>query len=902
MAVRFIRFLIILTSLILCANALRAQNEVVHIYGQLRDDVNKKKLDGCKVTVFKDGSQADLIDTGTSGKYDLTLKLGHTYDIKFSKEGFLPKILRLDTRNIPEEERYGGFDMNVPGTLFADREGFNTDLLKEPIAIAKYFPNEDALKFDEDYSAKKVAMIAAEHKRLDDLAKNYEKLKKQFDDLMSAGDKKMAETKYGDAMDKFKSALDIFPKDETAKAKYNDAKARMDAENANKEFEARYAQLLVDAKKLFDASNYEEAKKKYQEASKMKDKEKIPKEGIWECDQALKNQAQRKEYDAIVADADKKFNNKDYAVSIDRYKEALAILKNETYPKDQITKAELALKAMLDDEAARIAKQKEYDAKIALAAGFEKDDNLVKAISTYREAGFILPSEKLPGEKIKELEKILADRNKQNEELARKNNENELREKQYNDLIAQADDLFLTKKLTQSRAKYEEASRVKPEASWPKTRIQTIDQMLMESTANADKLRQKAIADSLAALKLASMDDLTRRKMELEKKATELAEKRRKYQEEQRQDKLNALSMHHEKLWNSQADAEAEDEVEQYYRDARAKEDAARNNEIRQRVIENNSYYVRNSMAQNEAIAQREADILAQRSAEVELTRKGEVVYTQQVLSTELKKKEGQKKQADAQQSAESRLKNNQVINQSNQKQLDDITSNDRQRKMRIANNESEKQKAKKDQEDAQRHGDVLRRDNEHAIESSFEKQRNTAYQGEQVRQEKQSEVEESIKTQQRVHADKTKSANEKIRNASSQINNQKAVVAEQAQVGNAATDGKANAIANQKEALELQKREREVAEAQKHFENYNTAHHVKSGPKEPTSSSESLAEGVTENSYKFGNKMITERKVTVGNKVITYKKVVSKTAIYYFKDGASISETTWKMETLSKK
>jgi len=62
----------------------------------------------------------------------------------------------------------------------------------------------------------------------------------------------------------------------------------------------------------------------------------------------------------------------------------------------------------------------------------------------------------------------------------------------------------------------------------------------------------------------------------------------------------------------------------------------------------------------------------------------------------------------------------------------------------------------------------------------------------------------------------------------------------------------------------------------------------------------ENLKQGVTENSYKLGNKMVTERLVKVGNKVDKYKKVVSKTAIYFFRNGQSITEETWKQATLA--
>jgi hypothetical protein len=45
---------------------------------------------------------------------------------------------------------------------------------------------------------------------------------------------------------------------------------------------------------------------------------------------------------------------------------------------------------------------------------------------------------------------------------------------------------------------------------------------------------------------------------------------------------------------------------------------------------------------------------------------------------------------------------------------------------------------------------------------------------------------------------------------------------------------------------------------------------------------------------------MVTERLVKIGNKVDKYKKVVSKTAIYYFRNGTSITEETWKLATLA--
>ena len=71
--------------------------------------------------------------------------------------------------------------MNVDGTLFPSRPGFNTDLLKEPMAKAVYDPKGDGLGFDFGYSERKQKEIDAEFKRLDDIEKNFAKLKADFD-------------------------------------------------------------------------------------------------------------------------------------------------------------------------------------------------------------------------------------------------------------------------------------------------------------------------------------------------------------------------------------------------------------------------------------------------------------------------------------------------------------------------------------------------------------------------------------------------------------------------------------------------------------------------------------------------------------------------------------------------
>jgi tetratricopeptide (TPR) repeat protein len=267
---RALKYVLSFVALFYCG-AMSAQNDIAHVFGQLKDQTTKKKLEGVTVQVFKDGMVFDSFNAGTTGKYDFKLPLGFTYDIKFSKAGeYLAKVIRIDTRNIPEEDRYGGFDMNVDGTLFPYRPGFNTDLLREPMAKASYNPSEDGLSFDFAYSEQKAKEIDAEFKRLDDIEKNLAKLKADFDKFVKDGDQKVLEKKYADAISNYRSALGIFPDDAAVKTKLADAQAKLDEENANKDLEARYKKLIEEGDALFEQKKYTDARTKFTQAKDLK--------------------------------------------------------------------------------------------------------------------------------------------------------------------------------------------------------------------------------------------------------------------------------------------------------------------------------------------------------------------------------------------------------------------------------------------------------------------------------------------------------------------------------------------------------------------------------------------------------------------------------------------------------
>jgi hypothetical protein len=879
----------------------------VHIYGQLKDEKTKKKLDGCLVQVMKDGAIYDSYDAAGSGKYDFKLPVGFAYDIKFSKGDYLSKVVRVDTRNIPEEDVGGGFDMQVDGTLFPSVEGFNTDILRDPMAIAKYNKAADTFEFDFDYTEKKQKEIDAEFKRLEDIKKNFEKLKADFDRYVKEGDQKMLEKNYSESVMNYKSALAIFPKDEPVKAKLADAQAKLDAANAANAEDALYKKTIEEGDQLYKDGKYAEAKKKFIKARDMRNNT-YEKEMIYKCDQALDDAANRAVYDAVIADADKKFNNKDFAVSIEKYKEASKMYPTESYPKDQMLKAEGALKDMLAYEAEKLRIQKEYDDKLALAARNVDEDKIDQAISNYRAASQMKPEEQFPKDKISELEALLAERKSQQEKNdadALANAERDRIEREYNDILKQADDLFIAEQLEESRLKYEAALVVKPGAQYPASKIETIDLLLAQRLEMDALAASKAVEDSLAAIAEAERLAADER-LRLLREQEELDNQRRMRElEEQRlaeEAKLKAKRSN----WYSNVDEEAEDQVVEYYREAFEKEYATKK-KMKQQEIDD--FVAFNSTRQKDAdqlIAGNRQSIEGQRQNQMELVSIGTSIQNAAIADNNRKKKDTDKDREEYQRSANSRINDNVEFIGDKMEQQASVAQADRARTIGIDKTDDKKQQQANNNERFRRKGDTQIAENNLKVKRTIDSQEEMAFEGEEVRKSN----EESVR---RKHEDANIRENDERQAADQRIVNSNLKIESKKQQNDQLDDGKdinqrknANEIEKAKKDYEYSEMELEMESANKRYDSRNAAFEKKAGePKDEKEylavpGTEELKEGVTEKSYQLGNKMVTERSVKVGNKVDNYKKVVSKTGIYYFCNGRSITESTWRTATLS--
>jgi hypothetical protein len=289
-----------------------------------------------------------------------------------------------------------------------------------------------------------------------------------------------------------------------------------------------------------------------------------------------------------------------------------------------------------------------------------------------------------------------------------------------------------------------------------------------------------------------------------------------------------------------------------------------------------------------------------------ELASIGSSIQSAAIADNERKKKENGGQQGEASKRADGRIRD---TKEKVEKKKDDqvaIQQNDRYRKKNVEKNQDLIDRTAKQNEQFERKGSTQTAENAMKVEVTRSKQQSVGDTGEQRRKQKANQVEFVKKEVVIQERDDKQGADQRITNTQLKIDQKKDEAI-------AFTEGKEIKARENAVDIERQKRDAEYAERQREgkssnerYEARKEAFEKKAGePKKEEEykvipGTENLKQGVTENSYKLGNKMVTERLVKVGNKVDKYKKVVSKTAIYYFRDGQSISEETWKQATLA--
>jgi hypothetical protein len=269
------------------------------------------------------------------------------------------------------------------------------------------------------------------------------------------------------------------------------------------------------------------------------------------------------------------------------------------------------------------------------------------------------------------------------------------------------------------------------------------------------------------------------------------------------------------------------------------------------------------------------------------------------------KKKDQMNHQKSYESNADSRIDDNMREIEKKRRSQQSVSGADRVRSVSIENTDEKKLNRTRDNEKYSRKGDTQVTENKLRIESK--KQQTEENKAERSGISRFLKLKFRRDEADRRKRDERRASDQRIENSRLRIERKRSAQQEMRSRSNSGSARNARKIEKRKREIEITKKEKELDSSNNRFDARKEVFEKKKGSQKAEEEflsvpgTEALKEGVTENSYKLGNKMVTERVVKVGNKVDKYKKVVSKTTIYYFCNDRSITEETWRKATLAR-
>ena len=216
--------------LIVALGAVSAQTEsMLLVEGTIKDEDSGRKLPGCVVVVFQDGSEFDRLEVDNNAGYSFELPLRHLYMFQFVRDGFTSKKVSLDVSDVPDTDAVDGFGFDLDMTLFKTIEGFDESILDTPIGMGTYDVGSSKFNFDMEHTARVKQRIENEKNRLLSIEENRSKNKRAFDVAMKQGENAMKKKNWQEALGFFEEALILIPEEEEAIEARDKARSELDA-------------------------------------------------------------------------------------------------------------------------------------------------------------------------------------------------------------------------------------------------------------------------------------------------------------------------------------------------------------------------------------------------------------------------------------------------------------------------------------------------------------------------------------------------------------------------------------------------------------------------------------------------------------------------------------------------
>ena len=344
--------------------------------------------------------------------------------------------------------------------------------------------------------------------------------------MIAQGDRYLKSKKYNEAIAAYQEAKSIKPGEAYPQNKIDEidalvaagSQARLEAENRKTAIDKKYKSAVANGNMSMKFKNFGEAKTFYTEASELKPDEQYPRDKLAEIQRLLDIEKRNSEvaakvnYDTKIREADDAFSAREYALSKEKYKEALVLIPGKKYPEDKLLELVGLLEIEEKNRAEAAAKAKQLDDRYRAAIVKADDElaskNFYEAKRIYQAAMKLKPEEEYPKNQIDIVDnKIEEQRNSKAEEARRlkekkaealKKEQQKVKDKQYRDVLADADKAFRNRDLI-ALSLYRQASSIKPDEQYPKEKIAEIN-AIIDGNEKTDAKYDKELKEGAALL------------------------------------------------------------------------------------------------------------------------------------------------------------------------------------------------------------------------------------------------------------------------------------------------------------------------------------------------------------------------------------------------------------------
>jgi tetratricopeptide (TPR) repeat protein len=464
---KFMVFALLLSQVKEAANAsvfLLAPSDSFRLEGTIKS--NEKGLPGATLNIYLNNVKLKSAVTNRYGIYNVYLQHNKEYVLEAVKEGYISVKIDINTKISDAALKKGGIseaiDVNIETYEYYPQ--VKIDVFSKPVETFVF--DEKSWYFNSDPKKSKAAQVKPI------VTKIVQIRTKAGQDAAKRGLALYNKKTYDAALVEYCNAVEMNTNDQNSADKVKEIRKLLKKQS---NYDQDYKSIIGQADNQYNSRKYNDARDLYAKANALNPDDMYPKNRLSVVDSILAGlySKNKKAYDDLISNGDKKFANKEYDGAIKDYTAAKQLLPKQTYPQKQIDAINAALAAeKKKKEDAEKANADKYNALIKKADDLMSKTDYSNASSTYNQALGVKPDEpyaKLQKEKADKLQAgKLADNLKKQ------------KEKNYNDTLKIGDDAFKAKDYQTALKFYNFAKNIKPEDKYPGKKIDEINQIVKQ--------------------------------------------------------------------------------------------------------------------------------------------------------------------------------------------------------------------------------------------------------------------------------------------------------------------------------------------------------------------------------------------------------------------------------------